>query len=155
MAYAHVYFWIWELIFFSIWLLSVLRGHSVVSSPPQRPMTSNFEGFSIQDFIHYIYLNSWAKRPVFPFLMFSAKQGNYLVQYLWRLWYDALLDWGLNPRPPALDASTLPQGYRGGGWELIVLGVWNHLGLVLLAKKEGVYYNKHFTSYTNLHTNIL
>ena len=32
------------------------------SSPPQRPMTSDFEGFSIPDFIHYIYfsyLNSW------------------------------------------------------------------------------------------------
>ena len=36
--------------FFSVRLLSVLRGHSVFSSPPQRPMTSNFEGFSIPDF---------------------------------------------------------------------------------------------------------
>ena len=26
-----------------------------------------------------------------------------------------LLDWGLNPGPPALDASSLPLGYRGGG----------------------------------------
>ena len=32
-----------------------MRGHSVFSSPPQRPMTSDFEGFSIPDFIHYIY----------------------------------------------------------------------------------------------------
>ena len=24
-------------------------------SPPQQPMTSDFEGFSIPDFIHYIY----------------------------------------------------------------------------------------------------
>jgi len=31
------------------------------------------------------------------------------------LWYDAVLDWGLNPGPPALEASTLPLGYRGGG----------------------------------------
>ena len=31
--------------------------------PPQRPMTSDFEGFYIPDFIHYIY---------FPFLMLSA-----------------------------------------------------------------------------------
>ena len=30
-------------------------------------------------------------------------------------WYDAVLDWGLNPRPPALEASTIPLGYRGGG----------------------------------------
>ena len=41
--------------FFSVRLLSVLRGHSFFSSPPQRPMTSNFEGYSIPDLIHYIY----------------------------------------------------------------------------------------------------
>jgi len=41
--------------FFSVRLLSVLRGHSVFSSPLQRPMTSDFEGFSIPDFIQYIY----------------------------------------------------------------------------------------------------
>ena len=40
--------------FLKIDLLSVLRGHSVFSSPPQRPMPSDFEGFSIPDFIHYI-----------------------------------------------------------------------------------------------------
>ena len=31
---------------FSVRLLSVLRGHSVFSSPPQRPMTSDFEEFN-------------------------------------------------------------------------------------------------------------
>ena len=31
------------------------------------------------------------------------------------LWYDTVLDWGLNTGPPALEASTLPLGYRGGG----------------------------------------
>ena len=48
--------------FFSVRLLSVLRGHSFFPSPPQWPMTSDFEGFSIPYFIHYIklyYLNSW------------------------------------------------------------------------------------------------
>ena len=35
--------------------LSVLRGHSFFSSPPHRPMTSYFEGFSIPDFIYDIY----------------------------------------------------------------------------------------------------
>ena len=45
----------------------------------------------------------------------SAKQGNYLVPFLYGLWYDVVLDWGLNPGPPALDTSTLPLGYRGGG----------------------------------------
>ena len=34
--------------FFSVRLLSFLRGHSVFSSPPQRPMTSDFEGFLSQ-----------------------------------------------------------------------------------------------------------
>ena len=54
------------------------------SSPPQRPMTSDFEGFSMPDFIHYIYfpILILEKEPVFPFLMFSAEQGNYLVPFL-------------------------------------------------------------------------
>ena len=54
--------------FFSVRLLSVLRGHSVFSSPPQRPMTSDFEGFSIPDFIHYRYfpILILEKEPVFP-----------------------------------------------------------------------------------------
>ena len=48
------------------------------SSPPQRPMTSDFEGFSIPDVIHYIYfpILILEEEPVFPFLIFSAKQGN-------------------------------------------------------------------------------
>ena len=55
----------------------------VFSSPPERPMTSDFEGFSIPTFIHYIYfpIIILEKEPVFPFLMFSAKQGNYLVPF--------------------------------------------------------------------------
>ena len=35
-------------LFLAFDFLSVLRGHSVFSSPPQRPMTSDFKGFSIQ-----------------------------------------------------------------------------------------------------------
>ena len=35
--------------------------------------------------------------------------------HLKRLWDDVVLDWGLNPGPHALEASTLPLGYRGGG----------------------------------------
>ena len=51
--------------FFSVRLLSVLRGHSFVfSTPPQRPMTSEFEGFSIPDCTHYIYLNSWERASI-------------------------------------------------------------------------------------------
>jgi len=44
-------------------------------------MTSDFEGFSIPDVIHYILILE--KEPVFPFLMFSAKHGNYLVPFLY------------------------------------------------------------------------
>ena len=49
----------------------VIRGFS---SPPQRPMTSDFEGFSIPDFIHYIYFPIFIleKEPVFPSSMLSA-----------------------------------------------------------------------------------
>ena len=52
---------------FSVRLLSVLRGHSVFSSPPQRPMISDFERFSIPDCIHYIYfpILIFEKEPVF------------------------------------------------------------------------------------------
>ena len=53
--------------FFSARLLSVLRGHSVFSSPPQRPMTSDFKGFSIPEFTHCIYfpILILEKEPVF------------------------------------------------------------------------------------------
>ena len=56
--------------FFSVRIVSVLRGHSVFPSPPQRPMASDFEGFSIPDFIHYIYLPILIleKEPVFSLL---------------------------------------------------------------------------------------
>ena len=61
---------------FSVRLLSALRGHFI---PPQRPMTADFDGFSIPDFIHYIYcpILFLEKEPVFPFSMLSAKQVNY------------------------------------------------------------------------------
>ena len=69
--------------FYSVRLLSVLRGHSVFSSPPQRPMNSDIEGFSIPDLIHYIYfpILILEKEPVFPFLMLRAKQGKYWYHF--------------------------------------------------------------------------
>ena len=41
-----------------------------VSFPPQRPMTSDFEGFSVPDCIHYIYfpILILEKEPVFSLL---------------------------------------------------------------------------------------
>ena len=52
---------IFYIFFLSILLLSVLRGHSVFSSTPQGPMTSDFEGFSYQ-IVSITFLshhNSW------------------------------------------------------------------------------------------------
>jgi len=48
-------------------------------------MTSDFEGFSITDFMHYIYfpILILEKEQVFPFLMLLAKQG-----YNWYHFYN-------------------------------------------------------------------
>ena len=45
--------------------------------------TTANEGFSIPDFIHYIYfpILILEKEPVFPFSMFSAKQRNYWYHF--------------------------------------------------------------------------
>ena len=62
--YSHGFF------VFSVRLLS-LGGHSGFSSPPQRPMTSDFDGFPITYFIHYIY---------FPILILEkVVQGFFLI----------------------------------------------------------------------------
>ena len=55
--------------FFSVRLLSILRGQSVFSSPPQQPMTSYFEGFLYQilSITLFPYLNSWERASIFPF----------------------------------------------------------------------------------------
>ena len=137
---------------FSVRFLSLLRGHSDISYSPQRPMTSDFEGFSIPDFSHYIYFEKFLRKSLryFPFLTLSAKQGHYWYHFYnifgmtrsltgdWTrdlppskpaLYHkaieEAVLDWGLNPGPPALEASTLPLGYRGGGenihWCIILI----------------------------------
>ena len=54
--------------FVSVRLLPVLRGHSFFSFPPQRPMTSDFKGFPISDFIKYNYCSILRERArVFPF----------------------------------------------------------------------------------------
>ena len=53
-------FVVFVLLLFIVRLLSVPRGHSVFSSPPQRPMTSDFEGFLYQilSIALFSYLNS-------------------------------------------------------------------------------------------------
>jgi len=46
--------------------------------------TANDLLFSVPEFINYIYFSILIleKEPVFPFLMSSAEQGNYLVPFL-------------------------------------------------------------------------
>jgi len=62
--------------------VSVLRGHSVFSSPPQRPMTSDSEGFLSQmlSITFLSYLNS-SEITSISLLMLSAKQGNYWYHF--------------------------------------------------------------------------
>ena len=85
-------------------------------------MTSDFEGFLSQIlFITFLTILILEKEPVFPFF-------NVECQTRELLWYDAVLDWGLNPGPPALNAITIPLGYRGGGVE----NDENDIGLFLL-----------------------
>ena len=76
---------------------------------------------TLKDFLSQIlsitffsYLNSWERASI-SLLMLSVKQGNYWYHFLLSLWYDAVLVGGLNPEPPALEASTLPLAYRRGG----------------------------------------
>ena len=56
----------------SVRLLTVLRGHSVFSSPPQRPMISDFEGFLSQ-------ILSITFFPILNFIYFTTKQVIQLI----------------------------------------------------------------------------
>jgi len=71
---------------FRLYSLMTLQNDIIIKKIllPQRPMTSDFEGFSIPDFIHYICfpILILEKETVFPFLMFSAKQGNYWYHFI-------------------------------------------------------------------------
>ena len=122
--------------FFSVRRLSVLRGHSFFSSPPKRPMTSDFEGFSIPDFIHYIYFSILIN--IFHFECSVLNKGTTGTIFE-RLWYDAVLDWGLNPGPPALEASTIPLGYRGSGFQM-------NPSKVFFTKSKHTYSELHYIS---------
>ena len=77
--------------YFLVRLVSVLRGHSFFSSPPQLPMTSDFEGFSIPDFIHFtcfLNLNSWERASIFPFECSALNKSTtgtiFITSLVWR-----------------------------------------------------------------------
>ena len=72
-------------LFFSVRLMSVSAWSFNFLSLLQRPMTSDFEGFSFPDFIHYIYFPFLIleKEPaVFPVFDVDVKQGNYLYYFI-------------------------------------------------------------------------
>ena len=82
-------------------------------------MTSNFEGFSIPDFIHYNYFNSYEKASIFPFecLVLNKRTTgtNFKTSLVWRgPWL------GIETGPAALEASTIPLGYGGGGIDVLI-----------------------------------
>ena len=69
-----------SLFFFSVRLLSVLRGHSVCLITATTVNDLRLQRISIPDLIHYIYfliLFLEKKTTVFPFSMLSAKHGSY------------------------------------------------------------------------------
>ena len=77
-------------IIFSVRIVSVLRGHSDFSSPPQRPMTSDFEGFLYQilSITSFSYLNSWERASIFPFQCWVLNKGTtgtiFITSLVWR-----------------------------------------------------------------------
>ena len=77
-------------LFFSVRLLSVLRGHSDFSSPQQRPMTSDFEGFLYQilSFTLFSYLNLWVRASIFPLQCWVLNKGTsgtiFITSLVWR-----------------------------------------------------------------------
>ena len=77
--------------FLSVRLLSVLRGHSFFSSPTQRPMISDFEGFFCPRFypLHlFSNLNSWERASIFPYECSVLNKGTtgtiFITSLVWR-----------------------------------------------------------------------
>ena len=71
--------------------MSVLHGHSFCSSPPQRPMISDFEGFLYQilSITLFSYLNSWERASTyFPFQCWVLNKGTtgtiFITSLVWR-----------------------------------------------------------------------
>ena len=118
------------------------------SSPPQWPTT-------LKDFLSQIsYFNSWERASISLFNV-QCWTREILVPFLKRLWYDAVLDWGLKSGPPALEASTLPLGYRGGSCIAHETELWIHPGFVMcLLTAEPTTTESQITNNTLSRTNI-
>ena len=74
--------------FFSVRLLSILRGHSVFSSLPQRPMTSYFEGFLYQILSITLFSYSWERASISLFQCWMLNKGTtgtiFITCLVWR-----------------------------------------------------------------------
>ena len=63
----------------------------------------------------FSYLYSWERASIFPFECSVLNKGTTGTIFITSLVWLGVHDCGLNPGPPALDASTLLLGYRWGG----------------------------------------
>ena len=76
--------------FFSVRLFVGSAWSFGFSSPPQRPMTSDFEGFLYQILSITIsfYLNSWERASIFPFQCWVLNKGTtgtiFITSLVWR-----------------------------------------------------------------------
>ena len=78
--------------------------------------------------------------------MLSAKQGHY-----WYHFYNVFgMTRSLKPGPPALDASTIPLGYRGGGMPSSDFVHTGHVMNVTLALKGSITNNSYTTVFTKV-----
>ena len=111
--------------FFSVRLLSVLCGLSVFSSQPQRPMTSDFEGFSVPDFIHYIYFTIiyfWERASIFPFECSVLNKGTTCTIFITSLvWRGPWL--GIEPGTSGTRSQHSTTRLSRRRWYTIVLGL--------------------------------
>ena len=99
--------------FFSVWLLSVLHGHSFFHPchngqwPPTSKDWDRFYPLHL-----FSYLNSWERASI---SLLNATQGHYWYHfYVFGMTRSLTGDW---TREPPSKASTLPLGYRGCGLE--------------------------------------
>ena len=60
------------------------------------------------------YLDSWERASIFPFECSVLNKGTTWYHFNNVFGMTRSLSGGLNLGPPALEASTLPLGYRGG-----------------------------------------
>ena len=75
--------WTWLFFFFfSVQLLSVLRGHSFFHPHHNGQWPPTLKDFYTRSYpLHYFLILILEKEPVFPFSMFSAKQGKYWYHF--------------------------------------------------------------------------